>query len=142
MANLGVALVILILVLFGGIGFYEYREAEKAKELPFHIPEMPEIPEFPAGAEPKEKIFELPEISEILELLREIWDKYTIPIALISMLVVGGIFALKTQWEFGLVSILLLTLVYSIMGVFWWWFPLVIGLVVAAVLVKEATSNG
>jgi len=139
MANLGVALVILILVLFGGIGFYEYREAEKAKELPFNIPEMPEIPEFPAGAGSEEKKFELPEIPEILEQLREIWDKYDIYIALISMLVVGGIFALKSQWQFGLVSILLLTLVYSMIGVFWWWLPLVVGLVVAAVLIKEAT---
>ena len=138
MANLGVALVILVLLLFGGIGFYEYKEADKAKATPFHVPEMPEIPIFPAGAGSEEKKFELPEIPEILELLREIWDKYDIYIALISMLIVGGIFALKTQWQFGLVSILLLTLVYSMMGVFWWWLPLVIGLVVATVLIKEA----
>ena len=135
MANLGVALIVVILILFGGLGFYEYREAEKAKAaVAFHIPEMPELPTFPTAPKPEEKEIGFP---AILESLRGIWDNYKIHIALVSMLIIGGIFAVKSQWEFGLVSILLLTLFYSMIDVFWWWLPLVVGLVVTAVIVRK-----
>jgi hypothetical protein len=145
MANLGVALVVVILILFGGIGFYEYRETEKAKAkaVAFHIPEMPELPTFPEipTAPTPEEEFELP---EILEPLKKFYGEYKLEIGLVVLLVVSALF---THWlgvGYGALSGAVIATILALphFGVFPSILPLIIWLAFAIVLVSVILGKG